>query len=266
VEDYLANLFITERQLALRSQIIRVFKGAGNTGMMVRSAVLTPEQATDGVPDALRAHSMNEFFAMVEEHIIWAAPAYPAGYYILNPNRKEIIDMYLSGRIIPKAPLEDYIPEGFEKEYAFKTNSGKDAKGESGTYYYYRNCNDRFDYTVLIENSRKSQPDRKNLGSLRDTKSVLSEVLAAINKVTDDRFIKARLEPLIGNKQIVENRQPVRAAIDVLEHLGYVKKTGRRWGRSEEYERTDKQAEDYSLEKFGFNAPENKRSDLGEKP
>jgi hypothetical protein len=105
---------------------------------------------------------------------------------------------------------------------------------------------------VLIETRAKERPDRKDLGSLSDRESTIWIVLDAVNRLDKDTFIKADLEPLIPDKRIVHNRQPIKAAIDVLEYLGYVKKTGKRSGYSEEYERTDKQPTDESLDKFGF--------------
>jgi hypothetical protein len=259
LEDYLARLTINQRQLQLRVQILRIFSAVSLTGALLRSRSLTAEQAIDGVPDALKPLARMEFFAMVDEHLIWAPPAYPSGYYILNPNKRDIIKLYLTGKIVIRAPLEEFIPDGFEEEYAFKTRGAKDSKGVIGTYYYYRSKQDRYHYIVLIETSASEKPEKKDLGSLGMKDSVLSIVLEAVNRLEKDCFIKADLEPLISDKRIVQNRQPVKAAIDVLEYLGYVKKTGKRSGKSEEYERTDKQPVDESLTKYGF--PDDKDND-----
>ncbi len=218
---------------------------------MFRSRPLTMEQAIDGIPDGLKPLARMEFVAMLEEHLIWAPPALPSGLYILNPNNRDIIKLYLTGKIVIRTPLKAYIPDDFEPEHAFKTKGAKDSKGVVGTYYYYREIKDRYHFMVLIETSTEERPEKIDLGSLRNKESRLSIVLSAVNRLDKDRFIKADLEPLIPDKRIVQNRQPVKAAIDVLEYLGYVKKTGKVNGRSEEYERTDKQ-QDENLEKYGF--------------
>lgn len=252
MDEYLARLSITQRELNLRIQILRIFAATGAIGAVLRTKALTAEQAISGVPDSLRPHARIAFMAMVDEHLVWNPPTLPTGLYILNPNRRDIIKLYLTGQIYIRAPLEEFIPDGFDKEYAFKTRGAKDSKGVVGTYYYYREIQDRYHYVVLIETSVSQKPDKKDLGSLRNKGSTLSMVLDAVNALKKDRFIKADLEPLIPDKRIVQNRQPLKAAMDVLEHLGYVKKTGKRSGKSEEYERTDKKPVYQSLDEYGF--------------
>jgi hypothetical protein len=215
-----------------------------------RSKELTVEQILDGVPDVIRDATFVEVMKLIEEFLIWRSPESNGDAFILNPNKRDVIKRYLSRQIPISEPLEDYIPEGFEKDPAFKTTGAKDSKGIVGTYFYYRNSLDRYHFTVLIQISINLRPDKIDLGTLRQTQSMLSIVLDGVNRLPINKFIKADLDKVINNRRIIQNRQPVKAAIDVLDFLGYVMKTGKRIGRSEEYERTDRQPVEEGLGKF----------------
>ena len=134
-------------------------------------------------------------------------------------------------------PVEDFllidanVPEGY-KRY-FKTSAAKAIRGITGTYLYYKN--DEEDYLVYaVGPSGKAY--RINLGKIIDKNSKLRKVL---DKVPEGSFHKAYFNDRLPSI-IVENRQPIKAALDILEKEGYVKKTGRKVGISEEYERTSK--------------------------
>lgn len=68
-------------------------------------------------------------------------------------------------------------------------------------------------------------------------------------QIKSNTFRKADLNTLVPSS-IVENRQPIKAAIDVLEYLGYVEKAGASKGKSQEYRKTSKHPPDSGLEKF----------------
>jgi len=143
------------------------------------------------------------------------------------------IDLISSG----VQPIEDFssidaiVPEGY-KRY-FKTSAAKAIRGVRGTYLYYKN-NEEDHLAYAVGPSGKAY--RINLGKIRDKNSKLRKVL---DKLPTGSFHKAYFNDRLPSA-IVENRQPIKAALDVLEKYGHVKKTGRKVGISEEYESTSK--------------------------
>lgn len=134
-------------------------------------------------------------------------------------------------------PAEDFslidasVPSGYR---LYKTTAAaKTIRGVKGKYRIYSNDNGDF-LAFAIGPSGKSY--RINLGNLSDGDSKLRKVLDA---VPDGSFHKAYFNNQLPSI-IVENRQPIKAALDVLEEEGYVKKTGRTVGISEEYVKTSK--------------------------
>ena len=140
------------------------------------------------------------------------------------------------------AILKNYIPVGYE--LVDTKESAKMIKGIKGKYYYYFNKNDG-KYLALVTRG-SSKPSRISLGSLEDHSSTLYQVLEKLPR--DRAFHKAELNGLLPAK-IVENRQPIKAALDILERERYVKKTGNKVGVSEEYIRNDKAAPAVGLDK-----------------
>lgn len=129
--------------------------------------------------------------------------------------------------------LSKYIPEGYE--LVDQKEASKVIKGLKGKYYYYFN-KDTKSYLALVSRGGNT-PNRIALGSLEDQSSTLYQVLDKLP--TDKPFHKAQLNLLLPAK-IVENRQPIKAALDILEREGYVRKTGNKVGVSEEYVRCNK--------------------------
>ncbi len=135
-------------------------------------------------------------------------------------------------------PVEDFsvidahAPDGF-KRY-FQTSAAKAIRGITGTYLYYKNyVDDHIAYAV----GPSGKAYRINLGNVMDKNSKLRKVLDKIPE--EGTFHKAYFNDRLPSA-IVENRQPIKAALDVLEKYGYVKKTGRKVGISEEYQKTSK--------------------------
>jgi hypothetical protein len=129
--------------------------------------------------------------------------------------------------------MSKFVPKGFE--LASRSESAKLIKGLKGKYYYYFN-NETKEYLALVSRGG-NKPSRIVLGSLDDRNSTLFQVLEKLPK--DRVFHKAELNSLLPAK-IVENRQPIKAALDILEREGFVKKTGNKIGVSEEYVRSEK--------------------------
>jgi len=134
-------------------------------------------------------------------------------------------------------PIENYsfidasVPAGY-RLYKM-TSSSKTIRGVKGKYRIYKNDNADF-LAFAIGPSGKAY--RINLGNLSDGDSKLRKVLDA---VPGEAFHKAYFNDQLPSI-IVENRQPIKAALDVLEEEGYVKKTGRSVGVSDEYIKVSK--------------------------
>ncbi len=121
------------------------------------------------------------------------------------------------------------IPKGFKFE--FQRQSSKEVLGVRGTYLYYKNNDGNYLCYIF---TRSDTPTRIKLGKLSNPKSPLQIVL---NQIPSKPFHKAELNDFLPLR-LVENRQPIKAVIDVLEYEGYLKKTGNKTGSSEEYEKT----------------------------
>lgn len=121
------------------------------------------------------------------------------------------------------------VPKGYK--FIFQQKSSKEVLGVRGTYLYYKNKDG--DYLCYIM-ARSAKPTRIKLGKLSNPKSPLQMVL---NSIPNTSFHKANLNEFLPPR-LIENRQPIKAVIDVLEHEGFLRKTGRKSGTAEEYEKT----------------------------
>lgn len=130
------------------------------------------------------------------------------------------------------AILAKFVPEGYK--LIDQKEAAKMIKGVKGKYYYYYNKNEN-SYLALVTRGF-GKPGRISLGSLEDRSSTLYQVL---EKLPSGTFHKAELNSILPAK-IVENRQPIKAALDILERESFVLKTGKKVGVSEEYKRTEK--------------------------
>jgi hypothetical protein len=120
------------------------------------------------------------------------------------------------------------VPKGYK--FVFQQKSSKEVLGVRGTYLYYKNKDG--DYLCYIM-ARSANPTRIKLGKFSNPKSPLQMVLNAIPNIP---FHKANLNEFLPPR-LIENRQPIKAVIDVLEHEGFLRKTGKRSGTAEEYEK-----------------------------
>lgn len=110
--------------------------------------------------------------------------------------------------------LSKNIPAGYR--FVLKTDPDSKAGKVKGAYVYYENQKSNY-LCFIIGASRRFS--RLNLGSVGDPKSMLHNVL--IN-LPQNEFIKADLNGVLETR-IVENRQPVKACMDILEHIKAVK-------------------------------------------
>src|SRR5690606_22589683 len=154
----------------------------------------------------------------------------------VNNGVVEIVITSGSGEVVDDTIiLKNYVPAGYE--LIETREASKMIKGVKGKYFYYHNKSDGR-YLALVTRG-SGRPGRITLGSLDDHSSTLYQVLEKLPK--DRPFHKAELNSILPAK-IVENRQPIKAALDILELNGFVRKTGKKVGVSEEYLRGDKPA------------------------
>ncbi len=127
------------------------------------------------------------------------------------------------------AMLDVPTPKGYE--FKFQEQSDKEVLGVRGTYVYYQNK--QRDWLCYIF-ARSSTPTKKKLGNLSNPQSDLQQVLLAIPK---NRFFrKAELNNALPSR-LVENRQPIKALIDVLVHEGFLKKESKGFKTTELFKR-----------------------------
>ena len=108
--------------------------------------------------------------------------------------------------------LSKNIPNDYK--YSFKTEADKAVRGHKGLYLYYEKNNSYLCFII----SSTGKHSRLNLGTTSEKGSMLHSVLT---KLPATPFIKADLNKTVETR-IVENRQPVKACMDVLEHRKYV--------------------------------------------
>ena len=106
--------------------------------------------------------------------------------------------------------LSKNIPDGYK--FVLKTESDRKINGIRGVYAYYKNQQSNYLCFILGASKKFS---RLNLGSIGDPKSMLHNVLV---NLPHNEFIKADLNGILETR-IVENRQPVKACMDILEHI-----------------------------------------------
>ena len=127
--------------------------------------------------------------------------------------------------------LSKNIPTGYK--FLLRTDSDRSVRGKKGIYAYYNNPESNYLCFIIGANGKFN---RLNLGSLKDPKSMLNNVLS---NLPNEPFIKADLNNVL-EMRIVENRQPVKACMDILEcHLKAVK-SGKKVGLKQYYELTVK--------------------------
>ena len=127
--------------------------------------------------------------------------------------------------------LAQKLPKGYE--FYFETEASKVIRGVRGHYYYFRHNRTKDIIAIAIGASKREY--RIHLGRLENPNSKLG---AVVRSLPDIPFRKAQLVHILPYS-IVENRQPIKAALDVLEKEGFVRK-GSKTGISQFYHKTDK--------------------------
>lgn len=121
------------------------------------------------------------------------------------------------------------VPPGYKLE--FKELSEKEVRGFKSTYVYYKNSEG--DYICYIMGRDLEPTTRIKLGKISDPKSHLNKTL---HLLPNTPFYKANLNELLPSR-FVENRQPVKAIMDILLHENKIRRTGKKHRMSELYEK-----------------------------
>lgn len=137
--------------------------------------------------------------------------------------------------------LKQMLPSGFE--YYFETEASKIIRGTRGKYYHFKNQKSG-EYISFAESGSGGRPYKIVLGSLSDRSSPIRIVLEILPPET---FTKVMLHPLLPS-HIVENRQPIKATLDILLKEGFVKLVSNT-GKSEQYVKTNKAFPPYAKQK-----------------
>lgn len=148
------------------------------------------------------------------------------------PQIKKLIE-YTPVRFIEAQPIENLIPEQYNRDPLFISEGDRYSKGIKGRYYYYIQSSTKDVICIIISGTSKQR--RYFLGSVNNPKSIISEVYKVAKRKR--KFYKADFNTAADLPHgIVENRQPIKAALDVLEYFRLVRKTGKAKRGSEEYE------------------------------
>jgi len=127
--------------------------------------------------------------------------------------------------------LSKNLPAGYK--FIFNTKSDRSTKGKKGIYAYYKSP--KFNSYICFIMGANGKLSRINLGSIKDPKSMIHNVLFNLPKSS---FIKADLNHVLETR-IVENRQPIKACLDILLHFQMVKPE-KKVGSSHPYKITEK--------------------------
>lgn len=152
---------------------------------------------------------------------------------IINPNEN----------FVDTAPYEDSLKSNYDKQPFKETSGDKMIKGIKAKYAYHKNL---YDPNVILCYLSTNGIKKRNidLGSFYNPESRLSKSVIGIDlHFKDKAFTKADL--VILGKEIVDNRQPVHAIIDMLLHFGYIDKVAKK-----QYKRTEKKLPKAPLDVF----------------
>lgn len=128
--------------------------------------------------------------------------------------------------------LKQMLTSGFE--YYFETEASKIIRGTRGKYYHFKNQKTG-EFISFAESGSGGRPYKIVLGSLSDRNSPIRTVL---ENLPPEAFTKVALHPLLPS-HIVENRQPIKAALDILLKEQFVRLVSNT-GKSEQFVKTSK--------------------------
>ena len=116
-------------------------------------------------------------------------------------------------------PIEDTIPKSFDKTPFLVTEGSHKVKGVTDKYAFHKNKFDSKIIVYLVSDNQKKSTIR--LGALSDRNSLYRRALLGIDsKFGTKVFTKAMMNQL--GSEIVGNRQPTKALIDIMIYDGYL--------------------------------------------
>ncbi len=249
MEQSKANQIKLSSEFTIKTTMLRRFGAEiSKKSNLIRSEPITMEKIISDFPDEIQNLAEEVTLRMRDEFILSSICKGDSVYYFLNPNKRDILKNIYNSTQQTFQPPEETIPSNYAK--VFETQGVKTTKGFITRYLYYMNP-DNSHFYVFIQNSVHGRPEKKDLGSATKKESILGEVWFAIEKKLEkDKFYKHELQSLISNHRIIGNNQPLKAAIDVLEFLNFIEKTGKHIRRSEEYRKTGNQPSIRQLDDF----------------
>lgn len=166
----------------------------------------------------------------------------------INPERYQDIKRMVNPDADPFVkevkPIEDQIPTGYEERPFLITKGSHMVKGVKDSYYFYKKLSNKNYVSVFLISDGKFK-NSICIGSLYTNNSLHRKTISGMDKKFGVRgFTKAQMREL--GSDIVGNRQPVKALIDLLEYEGFIDKIDKK-----HYRRTEKKIPPArTLEKF----------------
>lgn len=210
----------------------------------------------DGFPDIYVEKAKDELKDLVERNYVQRV--IPTNKEVLknpsinlvaiNPKRYQDIKRMVNPDADPFIkeikPIEDQIPKGYDERPFLTTKGSHMVKGVKDSYYFYRKLSDESCVSVFLISDRRLK-NTIHLGSIYENNSLHRKTILGMDKkfgITG--FTKAQMREL--GSDIVGNRQPVKALIDLLEYEGFIDKIDKK-----HYRRTEKKIPvARTLEKF----------------
>lgn len=235
---------LNREELSIFKTILRLFTSSTCfESNLIRSPHYTIDEITFGFPDELEQLVINVTQKMVQAHILIDIRDKELRY-TLNPNHRQQMSRISLDTI---KPIEELFPK---YKFVFEKKGTKTSKGSLCKYIYFQHTEDKYSFRTIIESGNGENRKNIDMGSFNKANSILLEVWSSINKISTQKFTRVELEQLIPNRLITQNRQPLRAALDILEFLGYIEKTGKKINRSEEYSKTNLKLDLEVLDKY----------------
>ncbi len=212
------------------------------------------ENALRGFPKSDRGEGESAYQELVQRSYTIRKPTSYGEQVSLNVDRLSDIKKLLnpSDQVIikDKPPLEDSLDPNYEQRPFHVTEGEKPIKGIRAKYSYHSNASEpsKIISYVVVEGEKKSKIE---LGSFNNPKSLLAKAVRGIDaKFGMNQFRKADMYSL--GKDIVGNRQPVHAIVDMLLYYEYLERIGEK-----RFRRTKKQLPQPPLDNYQTTVSEN---------
>lgn len=217
----------------------------------IRSKHLSMDEIINELPDDVHGLAEEVVLKMCDDYtLVVDCRQNESTRYYLNPNKHDLARNLSSVNRITFVPPEEIISANYKK--VFEKTGARDSNGKDTVYIYYQDKLDKYHFCVLIKNSLHSIPEKRDLGSLQEKNSVIYGIWYIIdNKIEKDVFYKRDLYSyVLDYNKLIGNKQPLKAAIEILIYLGYIRKTGKSSRRSEQYMKTGNKPPVMGLDQF----------------